>query len=295
MAKSYKNRVARRRIFSRILIVVLCMVAFIIFLQARHEDSRFSNLKSMSDDITAPVMQVVTAPVLAAKNFTESYKARNRAFEENIRLKSELVRMRDLEARAIALSQKLGRFETILNVDTGSDISANPIAARNVSESSGPFVRSALVNAGYNKNVTLGNAVMTTDGLYGHIVRVGRISARILLITDLNSRIAVMSERSKGTAIMIGDNADTPRLDFLSDDTGFLVGDRIVTSGDDGVMPFGLPIGTVFKTADGLLKVKPFASSGRADWVLIYPFSPVVPPETPAEIQDRDADAGVPQ
>ena len=80
---------------------------------------------------------------------------------------------------------KLARFEQILGSDFGVDVVENKIAARAVSEIDGPFVRSALINAGQKKGVGVGHAVMTVDGLYGHVLRVGANSSRVLRLDCL--------------------------------------------------------------------------------------------------------------
>ena len=94
---------------------------------------------------------------------------------------------------------------------SSSDIPAQKIVARSVSETNGPFAHSALINAGAAKGAAKGHAVMTVDGLYGHVVRVGQNSARVLLLNDLNSRISVMSHRSQSRAILVGNNKDLPK------------------------------------------------------------------------------------
>jgi len=90
-------------------------------------------------------------------------------------------------------------------------------AVETVSEIDGPFVRSALINAGSKVGIKKGHPVMTVDGLYGHVLSVGPNSARVLRLGDLNSRISVMSARSDARAILSGNNSSTPLLAFVED------------------------------------------------------------------------------
>ena len=92
---------------------------------------------------------------------------------------------------------------------------------------------------------------MTVDGLYGHVIRVGKKSSRVLKLEDLNSRIAVMSKRSQSRAILIGDNSRVPVLSYVIDAADWVDGDVVITSGDDGVLPLGLPVGAVRVADDG--------------------------------------------
>src|SRR3546814_13615807 len=68
-------------------------------------------------------------------------------------------------------------------------------------------------------------------------------SARILLINDLNSRIPVLVEPSRERAVLAGDNSSRPRLVYLDVSAEIGTGDRVVTSGQGGVVPPGIPVG----------------------------------------------------
>jgi rod shape-determining protein MreC len=132
-------------------------------------------------------------------------------------------------------------------------------------------VRAVLVNAGSQQGVAKGQAV--TDGRYviGQVITAGRLSARILLITDLNSRVPVMIERSGDRAILAGDNSPLPSLKFLPVGAELHEGDRILTSGDGGVFPARLPVGEAVMTADGL-RIRPLVDFARLEYALILDY-----------------------
>jgi rod shape-determining protein MreC len=115
--------------------------------------------------------------------------------------------------------------------------------------------------------------------LIGRTVEVGERSTRVILLTDFNSRIAVMADRSNARALLVGDNSEFPRLDYLGRDPDLQPGDRIVTSGDDNVMPRGLPVGEAVLDRDGRWRVALYSRAAPVDLVWIWPFQPVAPPE----------------
>ena len=131
---------------------------------------------------------------------------------------------------------------------------------------------------------------MTTDGLYGHIVSTGSVSSRVLLLNDLSSRISVMSQRSLGRAILVGNNTNSPKLAYVSRNTDWQAGDRVITSGDGGVLPRGLQIGTIALKKDNNFAVDLYYLNKPVDWVWVYPFTPIpVPEETlPNDQIDQD-------
>ena len=276
----------RRRMRGRIIFTLLLIVAILIFFAGQANDRVLDRTKMVAESGASPIMTYVTMPVRGFENFVQDMRDRMRAHQENKQLRTELARLSDIEARANAMAIKLSRFETILNVDVSSGIPERKIAARAVAENNGPFVRSVLINAGRDKGIQAGNSVMTVDGLLGHVVRSGRLSSRVLRLEDLNSRISVMSVRSQSRAILTGDNTRQPKLSFITEGSDWAEGDVVMTSGDDGILPQGLPVGYVVADKDGDLRANLYVNENHIDWVWVYPFEPVA---APSEEQDLDA------
>ncbi len=273
-------QVKRQR--ARFVFILLFLVAFGLFFSSRNNNSMMNGPQAVVEDVAASVLQYLTMPLRGLESVSSTLSDRFKAHKQNEDLRQELARLSDIESRANALTHKLNSLETILSVEAGSGVPQQKIAARAVSESNGPFVRSALINAGSKKGVKFGDAVMTVNGLYGHVVRAGNNSSRVLKLEDLNSRIAVMSERSQARAILTGNNSRKPGLSFIADDADWQVGDVVVTSGDDGVLPAALPVGIVGKTPNDLYQVDLFVHQNFVDWVWVYPFQKTSPPEADA-------------
>ena len=126
-----------------------------------------------------------------------------------------------------------------------------------------------------------GQAVINNEGLTGRVVSAGQHSARILLLTDLNSRIPVIMESSREKAVLAGDNTPHPRLKFLAVDARVNVGDRIVTSGQGGVFPPGLPVGVVSLVSEERALVQPYVNWDRLEHVTVLDYTlPGFLPET---------------
>jgi rod shape-determining protein MreC len=104
------------------------------------------------------------------------------------------------------------------------------------------------------------------------VVDVGEWSSRVLLITDINSRIPVLLETSRYRAVLAGDNSDRPRLAYVQPDTPVAIGDRVVTSGTGGMFPAGLPIGVVASVEDRVIRVAPLAALDRVEHVRLVDF-----------------------
>ncbi len=254
-------------------------LAVLLFIADSTNNRILQRSRTVVEASVTPVLSVLSAPIRAGETFFAGFKNRKRALEENIALKEELYKLRQAKERADIMAMKLARFEQILKAHQGIDIPKEKIAARAVTEINGPFVRAALINVGYKKGIKVGHPVMTVDGLYGHIVKVGINSARVLRLGDLNSRIAVMSLDSQATAILAGNNGNMPEISFMSDISEWTVGDEVITSGDDGVLPRGLPIGKVIQGKNNTLYVKLYNEKKPVDWVWVYPVEPILAPE----------------
>jgi rod shape-determining protein MreC len=130
----------------------------------------------------------------------------------------------------------------------------------------------ALLNVGRKAGVASGQAVVTGEGLAGRIAEVGEHSARVLFVTDVNSRLPVLIERTRERAILAGDNSPQLRLTLLQSVAGVQRGDRIVTSGHGGSFPVGIPIGEVVETGEGSVRVRPFADFSRLEFVRVVDY-----------------------
>ena len=164
-------------------------------------------------------------------------------YGENARLREENDALIAWRTRALDLERRIMAFESVL------DIAYTPVddvtAASVIADTGGPFSRAIIVNAGASKGVLPGDAALDRFGLVGRVIDVGRSSARVLLLTDSSSHIPVVIEPNGVRAILSGDSDGQPKLEFLPAGLTLTDGSAIVTSGDGGLLPPGLPVGVV--------------------------------------------------
>ena len=131
-------------------------------------------------------------------------------------------------------------------------------------------------------------------GLVGRVIAAGHDSSRVLLLEDLNSRIPVMIEPYGVKAILTGTNLGDPRLEFLPVNTTLNPGDRVVTAGDGGLLPPGIPVGVVAGLSDDP-RVTLFADQARVNAVRLlryeFPRNVEIPPDA-AVVSGADAPGG---
>jgi rod shape-determining protein MreC len=254
-------------------LVVVAVVAIALLLSDRRETFQaqaYGATRSMSDRMLAPVGNVLSTPGRWTGAGVDTVRGYFFAVSENRRLKRELQDMRQWRDVAIALRDTNERYQTLLGLKTDPPIPM--VAARIVSDSRGPFANTRLANTGREGGVMPGNPVMSENGLVGRVIGVTNGASRVLMLTDVASRTPVMIDRTNARAILTGDGGPNPRLDYLRGREPVKEGDRILTSGDGGVIPRGLPVGTAVKGLDGKWRVVLVSDRAPIDFVRILLF-----------------------
>ncbi|MBI3441979.1 MAG: rod shape-determining protein MreC [Proteobacteria bacterium] len=254
-------------LFGRALPAILMMLAVTLMALHRMNSLPVERLRVALMDTITPVLTVISAPFISFVDSIDSVTTMRSLKAENIQLQEENIRLQQWYEAALKLQAENQSFRELLNVK--ADPTLNFVTARVISDSGGAFVKSALLPIGIADKVQKGNAVMSGHGLVGRVTEVGQRSSRVLLITDLNSRIPVIIQNTRTKAILAGKNQDLLRLERLPTDSGITTGARIVTSGDGGQLPADLPIGTIVSSgADGVW-VKPLSDINRLTYVQV--------------------------
>lgn len=213
-------------------------------------------------------------------------EARIRELEAEVR---ELTRYRSV---AISMAERLEAYEDMLNIMGEPPVRG--VTARITSETNGPFREAILVNAGSLQGVEEGAYAENEGGLVGRVVALGERSARVLLVTDFNSRVPVMGEASGLRAILYGDRDDFGTLTDRPEKGEFILGERVLTSGEGGIFPRGIVVGEIIERG-GDLRVDFGMTKSQGGFVRLMPSMQIPKPEEfpvePAEEGDQETAA----
>lgn len=230
----------------------------------------YGQAREVADTAIKPAGQVLSAPVRWVGGGFARVGDYFFAGSQNRQLKAELAEARQWRDVALALRDTNERYKALLGLRTDPPIPM--VAARAVSDARGPFANTRIANAGAEAGVKSGNPVMSETGLVGRVIGVAPGASRILLLTDVASRTPVMIDRTNARAILTGDGGGAPRLDYMRGQNPVKDGDRVVTSGDGGVFPRGLPVGVAARGLDGRWRVVLAADRAPIDYVKILLF-----------------------
>ncbi|MCK5424320.1 MAG: rod shape-determining protein MreC [Emcibacter sp.] len=229
-----------------------------------------NSIRSEVSNFFVPVLDIASRPFEAVDGFIEWTRQVAIVFSENKRLRAENDSLKLAQIKSSQLVIDNQRFKKLLNVGEGK---VNTIAAaRVVSDSDSPFFKSVLINRGTGDGVDKGQAVVNEDGIVGRTINVGSSSSRVLLVTDINSRIPVKLASGGINMILEGDNSAYPKLAFLPFGEELSVGDLILTSGYGMVFPPDLPVGQVVEINMEGIRIKLSAKLYNLNYVSILAY-----------------------
>jgi rod shape-determining protein MreC len=276
------GRLATLRLLAqRFAFLALVLASFALMLLGKADTIVVERLRVFVDDGVAPVLQVLSRPAAAVASVVNAIRDLAAMRAENVRLTEENGRLLHWQTVARELDNENRALKAQLNFLPDPD--AAFITARVIGDTGGAFVHSMLLNVGSRDGVRKGQAVIAGENLVGRIAEVGERSARILLLTDINSHIPVVIESSRAKAILSGDNTDRARLNYLAPNSNAAPGNRVVTSGHGGAFPPGLPVGVIASVQDGIVRVEPFVHRNQLEYVTVvdYGLPGVLPSDQP--------------
>ncbi len=248
----------------------LVIGAFALMMLGKADVVLMEKVRGQLTDSLVPIMDVLSRPAAAVANIVRQVEELAHLHGENTRLQEENTRLLHWQAMARKLDSENGALRGLLNFIPDDEISF--VSGRVIADSGGAFVRSLLLNAGARDGVRKGQAVTTGEGLVGRVADVGARSSRVLLLSDLNSRIPVVVESTRTRAVLAGNNRKAPQLIHLPPSAEVSVGDRIATSGHGGAFPPGLPVGVVSSVGESGIAVTPFVEPDALEYVRVVDF-----------------------
>ena len=187
-----------------------------------------------------PNSEWAMAPLTRTVNVIQDFQSYQSLYDQNQQLRRELQQMKSWKEAALQLEQENARLLDLNKLQLDAQLTWISGIVR--TDSGSPFRQSVLLNVGGQDGIQNGWAAMDGLGLVGRIAGVGERTSRVILLTDPYSQIPAVIQPSRENALVVGDNTSDPLVDFIENADLVRAGDRIVTSGNGGVLPPGLLI-----------------------------------------------------
>ena len=256
----------RRGTQQRFSLFVLVLLSVLLIYLETIEAKPLNGIRSFVKDVIYRGAAISSYPSKSFSNiygFVENhinlYGNYNELIEENEELKNNISKSDFL---------KLENSQLRKLIEEQMESSSNLLSARIMLDKQSPYLNSFVINIGSNKSIKNGMAVLDGKNFIGRIVDVNFFSSRVLLVSDLNSKIPVLSEPSASHAILSGHGTNEPTLEYLPKNHTIQDGDKIYTSGKEGIFTPGIPVGEA-RIAKDKIKVSLFSDLRQITFVNI--------------------------
>ena len=250
----------------RFSLFVLIIISILLIFFDSIDTKILNNSRSFIKDTIYRGTIAVSLPSKSFSQFSKNvsdhlnlYKDYNQLKEENAKLKNNISEIDFLELENSQLRQL---------IDEQIQSPSNLVSARVIIDKQSPYLNSFIINIGTNKKIKKGMAALDGKNFVGRIVDVNFFSSRVLLISDLNSKIPIVVEPSAIHAILTGRGKNKTTLEYLPEKHKIQDGDKIYTSGKGGVFTPGIPIGEI-KIEDDNIKILSFSDLDQITFVNI--------------------------
>ena len=259
-----------KSLLQRFAFLSLIGITFGLMLIGKADTVLVERARTAVTDAVTPILRVMSEPAAVISNFVNNIRELAAIREENAQLREQNARLLQWQSVAQRLEVENRSMRGLLSAV--NEPVSHFVTARVVADMGGAFAQSIIITAGSREGVKKGQVVMTGDGVIGRVTQAGLYSSRVLLITDINSRIPVLVGEAGNRAILVGDNGMRLRLLYLASKTAAVQGDKVVTSGDGEAFPPGLPIGQVTRVEDGVFEVEPFVVRDKVQYVRVVDY-----------------------
>ena len=263
---SIRSAFLRKGTQQRFSLFVLAIISILLIFLETINTKPLNKIRSLIKDVVYRSAVVATFP---NKIFSGSYNSVQDHFSlyrDYNELKKENEELKNKKSKSDFLELENSQLRKLIDEQVQSE--SNLVSARVLLDEQSPYLNSFVINIGANKDIKNGMAVLDGKNFIGRIVGVNFFSSRILLVTDLNSKIPVISEPSGNHAILSGHGKAQPTLEYLSENHEIEEGDKIYTSGKEGIFAPGIPVGEARIKKDKL-QVKLYSNLNEITFVNI--------------------------
>jgi rod shape-determining protein MreC len=224
--------------------LVLCSALAVFLMAADNRLKLTQPLRAALATVLLPAQRTLMAPVNLFYAGLDHLQGLSRALAAEDRVRLQLVSHAERLARGEQLAQENARLRALLDLRPAMQVRSVP--AEVMYEAADPYSRKVFIDRGATHGVVLGAPVVNESGVLGQVTRLFPLHAMVTLLTDKDAAVPVLNTRSQQRSAAFG-GADGGLLElrFMAGNADVQVGDKLSTSGVDGVYPAGLPVAQV--------------------------------------------------
>ena len=229
----------------------LLIISILVLSLEYFKSGPVDTFRSITKDIIFKGSFFISEPFVYIKKNYYNFKGHLQMYEEYTELKNKNYSLDSLKNENKFYKSENKRLKKL--IDEKNLYSNEFLLSKVLLDQQSPYLKSIIINKGFNHGIKLGVAVKEKSYFVGKIINVNFLTSRILLASDLNSKIPVIIEPNEASAILSGQgHNDYARLEFLPKLKKIKEGDIVYTSGIDGIIPEAIPVGKVFEKDESL-------------------------------------------
>ena len=256
----------RRDTKQRFSLFVLVLLAIVLLFFQGINAKPLNYLRSFVKDAIYRGSEIVSFPARSVRSSFSFIKNHLNLYQNYEKIKDENAQLKERLSRSDFLILENTQLKGVIDEQLSSY--SNLVSARVMLDKQSPYLNSFVINIGGNKNIKNGMAVLDGKNFIGRIVDVNFFSSRVLLISDLNSKVPIITEPSGYHAILSGRGSNKLNLEYLPENYKINKGDKVYTSGKEGIFSPGIAIGEVF-LEDNQVRVSPYSDISQITFVNI--------------------------
>lgn len=252
--------------------LLFCLSLFLTNYSAKHQ-SLNSFGYTVLGEVVSPFSKATGGVVGSVSGVWSSYLGLVNVREENEQLRSRLQVLEAQNSELVESQKETERLRALLEIK--KTVTADAVAATVLSYDGLGWTRAIMVNRGSTDGVAVGDAVIEGNGVVGQVIAVSPNTARVLLLTDRKSSIDALVQDNRGRGLVEGNGSVIAEYRYVNEGDEIRLGDKVITSGLDGIFPKGITVGVVSKvipSSGGLFRgvqISPAVKLSKIENVLI--------------------------
>lgn len=266
-SKNVKMQVIKQMV-RKFFLIAFILFSFVLIFVGKPDSFIINKTSGIVVQVMSPIISIISYPIYKVGTFFTDAKDFFTIREKNTELRRELSKLTEEINYYKQVDAENVRLRHLTNFISGGQNYV--LSTKVIGSTGGGFSHSFILDAGTKDGVAKYHGVLVDGFLVGQIISVGRNYSRMLLITDSSLKIPVQIERTGTRAFLNGDNTKYPKLIHFENQDPIQIGDKVITSGMGGNLPFGLPIGIIgsISEEEGVI-LQPYVDSSHVDYVKI--------------------------
>ena len=253
---AFRSALLQRGGAQKFSILSLIILAIFIFFLDVYGFTVVKKTRGIINDIVFRISYLASSPSRLTPNLGKGIASHLNLKKENEKLKQAIENYKSLDLNLEYLTNENKNLRKVLNAE--NIINAKDIVlAKVLVDRNSPFLKTIIINKGTRSGIKKGMPVTQNNNLIGRIVETNYLSSRVLLLTDLNSRIPVSLDADSSQAILTGSGTKNPKLEYLPEEYEFKEDVNVFASGKERIFISGTPIGKTTEKGEVKLHVDP--------------------------------------